>query len=89
MDAAVICSRAALTSLSTPHQRLYVRMLLAQLELDSRRFGIGHRRFWLGAGLPEPVIDSDIDSNLCALNRAQAGKLINSLRAEVSDEQAR
>jgi len=86
MVACLVPNRVAITSPCTPHQRLYIRTLLAQLEIDTRRCTIIHRRFWLGAGLQEPALGTDLDAHLCTLTRVQASALVAELRKEVPDE---
>lgn len=71
---------------ATPHQRLYVRTLMQQLELDVSYFTLMHRRFFEAAGLPAPELDSRVDAALCALSSAQASALITALKKEVPDE---
>lgn len=68
---------------STPHQRLYIRTLMQQLELDTLRVTPLHRRFFDAAKLTQPAADARIDAVLCALTRMQASNLIDALKPEV------
>ena len=72
--------------ISTPHQRLYIRTLMRQLDLDTRYVTAAHRRFFEAAGIsPEP--NSGIDPVLCNLTKSKASALISALKKEVPDEQ--
>lgn len=68
---------------STPHQRLYIRTLMQQLELDTLRMTLFHRRFFEAAKLTQPAPDARIDAVLCGLTRLQASSLIEALKKEV------
>jgi hypothetical protein len=72
--------------ISTPHQRLYIRTLMQQLELDVLHMSGLHRRFFTAAKIEQPDPNSRIDAVLCALSKGQASALIDALKAEVSDE---
>lgn len=73
-------------SLCSPHQRLHIRTTMQRMELDTLRVTLFHRRFWTGAGLPEPPLGMDLDAFLCSLTKAQASAVIKALLAEVDDE---
>jgi hypothetical protein len=70
-------------SVSTPHQRLYIRTSMQQLDLDTTHMTAFHRRFFEAAGLPQPDPDARIDAVLCALTKTQASALITALRKEI------
>lgn len=74
---------------STPHQRLYTRVLFDRLELSTDRFTFQHRGPFKQAGLPEPEFDADVDAHLRSLTRRQASDLIRVLeqRADVNQEE--
>lgn len=74
------------TKLATPHQRLYVRTLMEQLDLDVSYVTLMHGRFFVGARIPKPEQGSRIDAVLCALTWAQASALITVLKKEVPDD---
>lgn len=74
------------SSLSTPHQRLYIRTQMQRLELDTLRCTLFHRRLWTAAKLPEPALGTELDAYLCSLTRAQASALIAELAKEFDDE---
>ena len=79
--------RPVSSSPSTPHQRLYIRTLMRQLELDTLRITLFLRRFWEAAKLPEPALGTELDAWLCSLTRAQASALVAALKAEVPDDE--
>lgn len=74
------------SSPSTPHQRLLVRTMFAQIDLCTRYMTAGHRRFFDSAKVPPPEPNASIDAVLCGLSRAQAAALIDALRKEVPGE---
>ena len=78
--------RAVTNGPSTPHQRLYARTLMRQLDLDTRFFAAGHDRFFLQAKLIRPERGADVDAHLCGLTRSQISALLQALKAEVCDE---
>lgn len=69
--------------LSTPQQRLYIRCMFRQLELDTRRATLFHGRFWQGANVTEPPLGTDLDAYLCALSKVEATRVIRALEKEV------
>jgi hypothetical protein len=71
---------------STPHQRLYIRTLMQQLELDSTYMTLFHRRFFDTALIAQPDPNARIDAVLCALSKTQAHALIGALQEEAGDE---
>ncbi|MEP7041887.1 MAG: hypothetical protein ABI843_02425 [Dokdonella sp.] len=71
---------------STPHQRLFARTTMQQLDLDVTHITAFHRRFFEAAGLEQPRSDARVDEVLCALTRSQISALISCMRREVSDE---
>lgn len=71
---------------STPHQRLYIRTLMQQLELDTRYMSAFHRRFFDRARIAQPSPNADIDSVLCAISKREASALAQALRDEVPDD---
>ena len=73
-------------ALATPHQRLYIRTLLRQLDLDVDYVTSLHTRFFKAAGIAVPDSGRRIDALLCALNKTQASALASALKAEVCDE---
>lgn len=76
-------ARPAHTPPSTPYQRLYIRTMFAQLDLDTCHITRFHRRHFAAAQLPQPEAGASIDAVLCGLDRAQAIALINALKPEV------
>lgn len=78
--------RAVNNAPSTPHQRLYIRTLMRQLELDSSYMTMFHRRFFEAAQIECPDPNAHIEAVLCALTKTQASALATVLQAEVSDE---
>ena len=50
-----------MTGPSTPHQRLYIRCLLDELEYDSYRVTLMHRVPFARAGLSAPAPDQLLD----------------------------
>lgn len=74
---------ASVQGVSTPHQRLFIRTMFGQLDLDTRYMGASHRRFFKAAKLPPPEANASIDAVLCGFTRAQASALIEVLRPEV------
>lgn len=78
--------RAVSNGPSTPHQRLYARTMMRQLELDTQRFSAAHERFFLRAKLIRPERGGDVDAHLCAMTRTQISALLQALKAEVGDE---
>ncbi len=71
---------------STPIQRLYIRTMFGQLDLDTRNMSTFHRRFFTSAGVPQPAPNADLDGVLCTFTRDQANALIAVLKTEVPDE---
>lgn len=67
---------------STSHQRLFIRSLMRQQELPTQQITLLHRRLFKRAHLAEPTTGTDLDSHLCAMTRAEAGRLIDALRAD-------
>lgn len=78
-------TRQPASSISTPHQRLHIRTLMQQLDLDTRHMTGLHRRFFKAAALPQPEPNAHIDAVLCALKKHEASALIGALKAEVDD----
>lgn len=74
---------------STPHQRLYIRTLMRELELSTHRFTYQHRGPFADAGLPEPVFDGDIDAHLRTLTKVEASALIKSLLKRAPNQEGR
>jgi hypothetical protein len=72
---------------STPHQRLYIRCLCQQLDLDTRRVTLFHRRFWASAKLPEPPLGTDFDAYLCSLTKTEASRLAAVIKEEVPNDE--
>ena len=70
----------------TPHQRLYIRTLMQQLELDTHRATLFHNRFWERARIPAPPLGIQLDPVLCELTKAQASALAAALKSEVPDD---
>jgi hypothetical protein len=70
---------------STPHQRLYIRTLMTELDLDVQHMTADHRRFFTAASLNQPEPNARIDAVLCGLKKTQATALILALKAEVPD----
>lgn len=79
--------RAVRRAPSTPHQRLYIRTLMTQLDLDTRYMSAFHRRFFAAAKLPEPAPNASIDAVLCGLSTREASALIAALVDEVPHEE--
>lgn len=75
--------RRELVGQATPHQRLYARTLMRDLDLDTRAFTLAHDRFFRTAGLTPPLHGSDVDAGLCALDRKQISALLQALKNEV------
>ncbi len=73
-------------ALATSHQRLYVRTLLRQLELDTQVITTFHLRFFRDAGLPPPTPGDHIDPLLCALTKTRISALASAFKKEVPDE---
>lgn len=71
---------------ATPHQRLFARTLMQQLDLDVRYVTSFHLRFFKTAGIAEPEPGEEIDTVLYGLTTHTANALIGALRKEVSDE---
>lgn len=69
-------------SAATPHQRQYIRCLLRDADLPTDRVTLMHKRLFERAKLPVPTPGTDVDSHLCAMNRAEAGRLIDALRED-------
>ena len=65
----------------TPHQRLYMRTLMQRAELSTYRFSCMHRVPFKDAGLPEPPLDTDVDTHLRTLSMKDASALIDALKA--------
>lgn len=70
---------------STPHQRLYIRTLMRELDLEVGRMTRAHRRFFAASGLAQPEPNERIDAVLCRMTKAQAVALSLALKAEVPD----
>jgi|GEM_PF-1737754 len=70
---------------ATPHQRQYARILMRELDLDTRAFTLAHDRFYRMAKLAPPAHGSDVDAGLCGLDRRQISALLQALKAEVCD----
>jgi hypothetical protein len=70
---------------STPHQRLHIRTLMAQLDLDTARMTADFRRYFDAAGLPQPPADESVDAVLCGLTRQKASALAAALMKELPD----
>ena len=70
---------------ASPHQRLYIRTLMQQLDLDVRYVTSAHLRFFRAAGLPEPEPGSNVDAVLCGLTTHSASALAGALKKEVPD----
>jgi hypothetical protein len=68
---------------STPHQRLFIRTSMQQLDLDALYMTALHRRFFDAAHIPQPDANARLDSVLCGLTREQASALISALRKEI------
>lgn len=64
---------------STPHQRLYTRTLLRELELPVNQVTIMHRDLFAAAGV-DWRDGASMDATLEGLTRAQASRLIDKLR---------
>ncbi len=71
---------------STPHQRLYARVLMNSLDLDTGRITAMHERYFDAAKIAVPEQGSDVDAVLCGLTRIQASNLIGALQKEVEDD---
>lgn len=69
-------------SLSTPHQRLYIRTLLREQELPTDVITTLHRRAFEQARVELPAQGLSLDLALCALNRLQASQLIDALKQQ-------
>jgi len=70
----------------SPHQRLYLRVLMQQLELDTLRLTLMHRRFFEDAKVQFPGAGTDVEHVLSSLSMADASALIRAMKAEVGDE---
>ena len=79
-------ARSAANAAATPHQRLYIRTLMTQLDLCTRFYGKAHDRFFMAAKLIRPRHGCEIDAALCELTRRQASELARVLHEEVGDE---
>lgn len=67
---------------ATPHQRQYARILMRELDLDTRAFTRAHDRFYRIAGIPTPEHGKSVDDGLCALDRKQISALLQALKNE-------
>lgn len=68
---------------ATPHQRQYARILMRELDLDTRAFTRAHDRFYRIAGIPAPEHGKSVDDGLCALDRSQIAALLQALKNEL------
>jgi len=66
--------------MSTPHQRLYIRVLLGDLEYPTHRTSLQYRIPWQRAGLVPPPPDVDVDPVLERLTIDEAKKITRVLR---------
>ena len=70
---------------STPHQRIGIRLLMADLDIDTWRMTPEYRRFLAAADVTQPERNVRIDAVLCRLTKAQATALLAALQSEVPD----
>lgn len=82
----MIAPRVSTSSKSTPHQRLYIRTTMQQLELDTARATLFHNRLWVAANIPAPALGTDLDAYLCELTQPQTRALVDALKKEIADE---
>lgn len=73
---------------STPHQRLYARTLMRELDLDTARITLMHRGYFEAAEVAFPEAGTDVDAALCALTKAECSALVMALKAEARDDDA-
>lgn len=71
---------------STRYQRDHIRRLMARNELPTRRTTLLHRIPFRAAGLPEPLVDVQLEPVLEALTFAQASTLIKALKKQAGIE---
>lgn len=71
---------AAATHPSTPHQRLYARTLMDQLDLSTIVISARHHKYFRLAGLEPRGIGRRVDSVLADLTRAEILRLCETLR---------
>lgn len=64
-------------------QRDFIRTLLERAELSTERFSYSHCPVFKAARLPEPQFDGHVDTHLRTLDRAEASRLIDSLKQHV------
>jgi len=69
---------------STSYDRLTIRTLLADLDLDTVRATLYHERIWKAAEIPAPPLGVDLDTFLRSLTRAQIRRVAAAMKAEVS-----
>lgn len=72
--------------LATPHQRMYARTLMRQLDLDTRRLTLMHRGYFETAQVTFPGAGEDVDAALCALTKAECSALVMAMKAEVPSD---
>ena len=65
-------------AMSTPHQRLYARSLMHELDLSTREITTMHAPVLKSAGL-QARGGEDVDAWLCGLTKGQCSDLINAL----------
>lgn len=75
--------RIARVGPATPHQRQYARILMRELNLDTRFFTRAHERHYRAAQLTPPAPGGDVDAGLCALDRQQISALLQALKSAV------
>ena len=66
----------------SPRQRLYLRVLMQDIGLDTSHVTAAHRRFFEAACISQPAPDARIDAVLERLTVAQAKALTISLKKE-------
>lgn len=71
---------------SSAWQRMLIRQLFARAELPTRNFTLMHRIPFRAAKLPDPPDGAAIDPHLEAMSMVDAGRLIDTLRAELGDD---
>lgn len=70
---------------STPHQRLFIRTLLRQVELPTDFITLSHLHLFRSAGgVPEPREGRGVDDVLTELTKTQASSLIQVLRSRAA-----
>ena len=75
--------RATRDAPSTPHQRLFIRTLMREAELDTFTITLMHRRHFEAASLPAPEPGARVEDVLGALTKGQASALAGALQKEV------